>query len=363
MPAPVCGQEAEAVRQLGEGASLLEAGNAAGAARLLAPLPARLPAVADYAAFFLAQARFQLKDYEGVPRALEPVFKTPLRSPLAGRAAVLAARSLLEGGEPRQALDWLSRVPPGFRSEPEASLLAARAHESLGQSAAAASAWQTVYYDYPASREAAEAEAALARLRRALGAGFPAASAEARFRRAERLMRARQFDAARAEYHAMAADLAGLERERAMVRAAASLYEERNTAAAISQLNALHLTEREADAERWYWLAAAHRRANRDEGMEAALAQLARRAPDSVWRRDALSLAGNRYLLENDAERYLPHFAACGDGFSGDAEGAPVTEAPVPALTRAQVLAVFQSVLGVLQLKGTVLVTISAPTL
>jgi soluble lytic murein transglycosylase len=320
VPAPA--QEAAAVRELGAAVALLEAGNAAGAARALAPLPARLPVLADYAAFFLGQARFQLKDHANVPAALEPVFRAPAHSPLMGRAAVLAARSLLETGEAQNALSWLNRVPAGQRAEPESSLLAAKAQESLGQPVAAVAAWKTIYYYYPVSREATEAEAALARLKRSLAQEFPPAPAEARFDRTERLIKARQFDAARADFHEMAAELSGLDRERAMVRAAATLYEQKNTTAAISQLNALHLEEQEADAERWYWLAAAHRRANRDEGMEAALAQLARRAPDSPWRRDALVLAGNRYLVENDHGRYLPHFAACGSAFPDDADGA-----------------------------------------
>lgn len=320
--APAQAQEAAAAQQMGAAVALLDAGNAAGAARALAPLPARLPVLADYAAFFLAQARFQLKDHANVAAALEPVFRAPVRSPLMGRAAVLAARSMLEIGDAQGALSWLNRVPAPQRAEPEASLLAAKAQEAMGQPLAAVAAWNTIYFYYPVSREAAEAEAALTRLKRALGQEYPPAPAEARFARTERLMRARQFDAARADFHEMAADLSGLDRERAMVRAASTLYEQKNTTAAISQLNALHLEEPEADAERWYWLAAAHRRANRDEGMEAALAQLARRAPDSHWRRDALVLAGNRYLLENDHERYLPHFTACGSAFPDDSEGA-----------------------------------------
>lgn len=320
--APASAQEEAAVRELGAAVALLEAGNAAAAARALAPLPARLPVLADYAAFFLGHARFQLKDYANVPPALEPVFRAPVRSPLQGRAAVLAARSLLETGGAQEGLSWLNRVPATQRAEPEASLLAAKAQEALGQPLAAVAAWKTIYYYYPVSREAAEADAALARLKRSLGHEYPPAPAELRFARTERLMKARQFDSARADFHEMASELGGLDRERAMVRAAATLYEQKNTTAAISQLNALHLEEQEADAERWYWLAAAHRRANRDDGMEAALAQLARRAPDSHWRRDALVLAGNRYLVENDRERYLPHFAACGSAFPGDADGA-----------------------------------------
>ena len=320
--APVAAQEAAAARQMGEAVARLEAGDAAGAAKALAGLPSRLPVLADYAGFFLAQARFQLKDYANVPAALEPVFRAQVRSPLTGRAAVLAARSLLELGDAQGAVRWLSRAPAALRAEPESSLLAAKAQESLGQPLPAVAAWKTIYYYYPVSKEAGDAEAALARLRRSLGAGYPPAPAEARFARAERLLKARQYDRARADFHEMAAELSGLDRERAMVRAAATLYEQKNTTAAISQLNALHLEERDADAERWYWLAAAHRRANRDDGMEAALAQLARRAPDSVWRRDALVLAGNRYLVENDRRRYLPHFQACGDVYRNDAEGA-----------------------------------------
>jgi soluble lytic murein transglycosylase len=322
LPFAASAQESAAAQQLGAAVKLLERGNATEAARALGPLPARLPVLADYPAFFLGQARFQLKDYANVPPALEPVFRVAQRSPLVGRAAVLAARSLLEINEPQSALTWLNRVPAALRAEPESSYFAAIAQEALGNPVAAVAAWKTIHYYFPVSTEARQAEAALERLRRSLGDRFPIVPAEARFARAGLLMKARQYDRSRAEYHEMAAELSGLDRERAMVRAAATLYEQRNTTAAISQLNALHLTEPDADAERWYWLAAAHRRADRDEGMESALAQLARRAPRSTWRRDALIIAGNRYLLDNSHQQYLPHYAACGDAFPNDPDGA-----------------------------------------
>jgi soluble lytic murein transglycosylase len=322
LPVTAFAQESAAAQQLGAAVQLLEKGNATEAARALGPLPARLPVLGDYPAFFLGQARFQLKDYANVPAALEPVFRVPSRSPLAGRAAVLAARSLLEVNEPQSALSWLSRVPAALRAEPESSRLAALAQEALGNPVAAVAAWKLIHFYYPVSTEAREAETALDRLRRSLGDRFPTVPAEAHFARAELLMKARQYDRARAEYHEMAAELSGLDRERAMVRAAATLYEQRNTTAAISQLNALHLVEPDADAERLYWLAAAHRRANRDEGMESALAQLARRAPQSTWRRDALIIAGNRYLVDNGHPQYIPHYAACGEAFPNDADGA-----------------------------------------
>lgn len=322
LPIAAFAQESSAVRQLGEAVQLLEKGNATQAARALAPLPARLPVLADYPAYFLGQARFQLKDYANVPPALEPVFRGPLRSPLAARSAVLAARSLLEVNEPQSALTWLGRVPAALRAEPESSRLAALAQEALGNPVAAVAAWKMIHFYYPVSTEAREAETALERHRKSLGDRFPTVPAEAHFTRAELLLKARQYDRARAEYHEMAADFSGLDRERAMVRAAATLYEQRNTTAAISQLNALHLVEPDADAERLYWLTASHRRANRDEGMEAALAQLARRAPQSTWRRDALIVAGNRYLIENGHQQYLPHFSACGESFPNDADGA-----------------------------------------
>src|SRR5262245_11464280 len=53
----------------------------------------RLPKIADYAAYYLAAARVDAKDFDGINAELEPVQAMEIRSPLAGKAWLVEARA------------------------------------------------------------------------------------------------------------------------------------------------------------------------------------------------------------------------------------------------------------------------------
>ncbi|MBI5280457.1 MAG: transglycosylase SLT domain-containing protein [Candidatus Solibacter usitatus] len=313
----------DALLRLKAGVEALERGDAAAALRYLSSSSAGAPLIADYTAWWTAQAHALLKNHPAVAPALEPVWRSPLPSPLAGRAAILAARSLIEVESFQKALDTLARVPQDQLPEPQGQLLLAQASESLGDPLSAATHFQAVYYGFPLSEEARQARAALDRLERQVGDRFPPAMPQSRLDRAQKLLDAKQAARAREEYQEMAPLLGGLEREQARVRIAAADYQARKTDGAIAWLRSLQLAEPEAEAERLFWLASCYRRLDRDDEMLAAVAEAGRRAPGSPWRLKALVMAANSLMVRNDWQRYTPLFQACAADFP-TSEDAPL---------------------------------------
>jgi soluble lytic murein transglycosylase len=255
-------------------------------------------------------------------QAAEPVFHSQPPSPLAGRAAVLVARALLESGNPKGALNALARAPEPSLPQPDSLWVRARAHEASGAAAAAAIDWQRLYCRYPLSDQASDAATALARLEPALGANYPPLPSALLFERAERFLATQRWNDARSEYNRIIGLVDGPDRELARVRLGAAAYRARRNDDAFSWLTALNVESPEADAERLYWLAATARRLNKDNSVDDALAALAQRAPRSDWRLRTLTLAGDNFLVENAQDSYLRYYRACADIFPSDPRAA-----------------------------------------
>ncbi len=314
-------QEA-ALARLKSGIEAMDKGDQVDAMRHFAAAQAQLPALADYIAFWSAQSQAQSKRHDAVAPALEPVFRNKPTSPLAGRAAVLGANSLLEIGDFRGAAQMLTRVRWEEMPPMRAEFLMARALEGSGDVVAAAARYQSVYYGFPLSDESKDAREAIRRLESALGDKYPPVLPQAKLDRAQKLLDGRQAAQARAEYEEMLPSLGGLEREQALVRISAADYQARKTEAAMARLRGLELKYPEADAERLYYIAACARRLDRYGEMQTAVDELTSRSPSSPWRLKALVMAANIYLVDNDASRFAPLYKACADAFP-DAEDAP----------------------------------------
>jgi soluble lytic murein transglycosylase len=311
-----------ALTRLASAAAALQRGDAAGAARWLAGIPEALPAIADYAHFFQLQAAMQLKDYPAATRAAERVLAFRPQSPLSGRAAVIGAGAWVESGRGREALELLARVEDRWLPKPEAHAALARALEMTSQLENAAAQWQRVFYEYPLANEAEEAKGALARLGSALGDRFPPVPPRMKFLRAEILLGARRHLDARSELIGLAGEVAGREKEIALVRAAAARYAYPDARAALEELRGLSCQDPEAEAERLHWTALCLRRLDRPREMLEPIEQLARLAPSSPWRLKTLVAAGNTFLLENQRSEYTPLYASCAESFPEAAEAA-----------------------------------------
>src|SRR5215472_12496393 len=71
--------------------------NYAAAIAELKPLPAKLPQIADYVAYYLGAARVESDDFEGVGADLAAAHRTEPSSQFAGRAWLLEAQALQPG--------------------------------------------------------------------------------------------------------------------------------------------------------------------------------------------------------------------------------------------------------------------------
>jgi soluble lytic murein transglycosylase len=285
--------------------------------RLLKATRSRLPQLFDYMAYFIAAAHSGREDYAEALRELEPLHNGKA-FPLAGRAALLGARALIESGAPQDAVTWL-KLQYGRLLQPDGDLLLAQALEAAGDYASAAVYYQLIYYKLPGSRQAEEAGSALVRLRESLGPAFPPPMPKIMMERADKWLDAREWLRARREYQDLLSLLAGPEQELARVRLGAVDFHKRDEKKARAYLENLSVASPEADAERLYYLAACGRRLDDDGSMAAAVDRLGRLYPSSPWRLRALVEAGNYYLLRNDGDSYEPFYRSCFESFPSDA--------------------------------------------
>lgn len=268
-----------------------------------------LPLLNDYTSFFLGQAQFQGGDFAAAARTLEAVWTADPPSPLISRAVLLAAQAKLQAGDGAGAVELVRKYWSRLQ-HPQADLTLAMAAEAAGDGQAAATAYQAIYYQYPASPEAAQAETALARLRSALGEAFPQPGAKEILARAQMLLESGDTARAKRELTALAASSTGADQQLARVRLGAADYFGRSEAAALRYLKDLRVTDPEADAERLYYMASCARRLERGDEAGALVRELGKKYPTSIWRREALFSIGNYYVVRNDPASYLPLFEA-----------------------------------------------------
>ena len=281
----------------------------------------QLPKLADYVAFYLASSRAELKDYQQVEKDLAPFRTLGFPSPLQGRATVLEASARTQAGSAASAIALLrerySELP-----QPAADFALAEAYEAANQPAQAATYYQRVYYLFPLTDSSAQARKAMDSLRVSMGDAYPPPMPQQMLERGARLLAAREYSTARAEFSAMIPDLGGAEREIASVRVGAADYFQRKTDQAYRYLRLLEIVSPEADAERLYYVAECARRMNDDAAMLAALEKMAQKSPSSPWRLKALLSAGNRFLLTNSSQSYEPLYRACYESFPNDTDAA-----------------------------------------
>src|SRR5258708_3569547 len=121
---------AAATGRLAFGVSSLEAQRFEEALPFLQKAKPNLTPIDDYLDFFLATAFAGLERYPAALAALEPVWRQRTASPIAGRAALLAAKSYLATGKPAEAV--------GILEQNEAALAQAAGDAPLAEATAAA---------------------------------------------------------------------------------------------------------------------------------------------------------------------------------------------------------------------------------
>ena len=319
--AVTCASATDPLADLKAGAAALDAKKYAAAIPLLEPAVKRLPKIADYAAFFLASAKYGAADYAGVGKALEPIFKMTPVSPLAPRAVLLLARSYFQSGDLKGALDTL-RKNYSTLPQPAGDLAMATAFAASGDQINGVVYHQRVYYGYPMSDEAAASKQELAILRAELGDQFPPAMPNAMLGRAVKLMEAKQYSKARAELESLTPQLAGAEKDFARVRIPVADYNLKDTVRAHGALASLEVTTPEADAERLHYLLLCAQRLKNQDEVNGILEKLGRLYPNSKWRLESLLASANHSLIENQMPVYEPIYRACYESFPKDPRAA-----------------------------------------
>lgn len=302
-----------ALAYLALGAVEAEKGQSADALKHLDAAEAQLPSLRDYAAYFQGMAKRDLQQFGDVAGELAPVWKQP-GAPLAARAMPILVQSELAAQRPQAARELVKRFA-GQLGELQANLLGARAAEATGDKAAATAGFQKVYYFYPLSKDAKEAGDALGRLG---GAATP----EMVLARTNALMRNGQAQTARRELEQAVSGWPGTARDLGQVRIGVAQYFANENADAWNYLSTASVTDAEADGERQFYRHALARRLDRDGDADAVLAELQQRYPQSSWRLKALVAAGDRFLVRNLPDRYVPYYQACFESFPKDSQAA-----------------------------------------
>ncbi len=308
---------ADPAARLGLGLAAYEKQDYAAAAAHLRAVRPQLPKLEDYIAYYLAASLAEDRRYTEARRELDAMWKLKTPSPLLPKARLLQARLLRELGFPAEATRILAERYADL-PKPEADMAAAEAYAAAGDSAQAAASYQKVYYLYPTSAAAATAEGELKSLRAELGDAYPPALPRQMLERGDRLLEAKDYKQARAEFIAMSSLLGGADREVAQVRVGASYMMMGETSTAYRHLKSLKPAEPEADAERLYYLAECARKLKEQAPMTDFLKGLEEWHAASPWRLKALVAAANHYLLTNRHADYVPLYRACYESFPED---------------------------------------------
>src|ERR1700733_4660661 len=279
----------------------------------LKPLAKRLPELADYVAYLSAVAASGLRQFNDTEQALQPVWQSTPQSALVTKAVLLQAESYLQGGNPAGAVtlvqQHLSDVPA-----PQAELLLARAYDGQNNAEAAAQHYQKIYIEYPITKEASDAEAALTR--------YPSIPAEGLFARALKLEAGGDYTRAGKELTALLPRLSGENFDLARVRIGAAAYLDRENEAAHKYLISFQATAPDAESERLYYLLECQRRLNRLDEMNATLEKLGQSYPQSHWRLQALVAVANYYIAHDQPDVAQPLYRTCFEAFPSDAQSA-----------------------------------------
>lgn len=273
----------------------------------------RLPQLGDYIAYWAASSQFELRQFQDTARSLNLIWRALPASPLIGRAVTLQANSFLEAGQPANAIALLQQHLPDLAA-PSAELLLARAYEAAGNSGEAGAHYLKIYVDYPLSKEASDAEAALPR--------YPAPSSRALFERGLKLLEGGDYTRAGKALTALLPQLNGADLDVARVRIGEAAYFARDTKPAYDYLQSFNAASPESEAERLYYLMECERRLNYIDQMSATLDQLSRSYPQSHWRLEALVSAAGYYSAHDQPQPAESLFRTCYESFPNDPESA-----------------------------------------
>jgi soluble lytic murein transglycosylase len=272
----------------------------------------------EYALFWRAQSLRQLNHNDQALQDLQ-TFRTKYPDSVMSDVAVQAfAEAALATGDAQRAAALLNTYERTPLKTP-LLLLRAQAREKTDSLIAAATDYETIYYNFPLSDEARTASTRMDDLARQLGNAYPVASAAQQAARAEALYGAHRWRDAILEFQVVAEESAGADRDHAELRIAQCRS---SLGGGSSSLVSVSFTTPDAEAERLYSLSQTYRSEKRDAEMFATIDQLASRFPQSSWTGEADFSAGNYDWVALDREHAADYYSKVALNFPSS-ENAP----------------------------------------
>ncbi len=296
----------------------LQAQSYADAAKDLAQAAKSGFALADYAVFNQAVALEKSGRPQDAAAALQDFAARFPHSHLRDAALASCAGDFLEAAKAQQAIDLLT-AEPATLDRAESLLLLARAYLQAKRPADAASAYQDIYYRFPASSEAKNAAEQLPLLRAHLGAKFPVVGDELRTARPEALSKAGRCADALKDYNVLLRDKSGNPlAPRWHLGQAECLIRLHRSADALQALF-IHFDSPEMEAHRLALLVQVHAQQSDEPGIAQELARLETSYAASPYFADALSSAGIYYYRKLNWQEAANVYRRLGELFPHDA--------------------------------------------
>jgi soluble lytic murein transglycosylase len=298
LPEQGTGRSTDAGARFARGAKLIDDGDFAAGLPLVQGADLAATPLADYSRYYVGVALHGLRRFEEAGAALEPLEgdvdgfleeAVPLR-----RAEIALARG--DADEAADLLDDLSDKKA--LSAPEEVLLRlGAALEAAGERDGAVKAYQRVYYEFPLSGQAADAEQGIARLQ--TPALIPPDRFQLELNRAERLFAARRWAQARAAFASLAKAVDKDKDELIGLRLAECDYHLDRFRASRDALRP-YLRDGAHQAEARYFYLSATRGLGERATYLTLVRELVADHPDSSWAEEALNNLASRYLTDDD---------------------------------------------------------------
>src|SRR5579875_406513 len=258
----------------------------------------------DYVAFFIGNS-YVLSNHAEESLVYLRDFGARFPDSLYDHDAMISyAKALLALNQPSEVIHLLQahRSPANVETE----YYLGKAYVQNGDGRTGAAIFQRIYYDYPTSSLADQAQSDLRKIPEE--ESLPPVSYAEHLRRANALYKARRYGAAADEYRYVV-DLAPAgERSAGLIQLANSYMRNGDTRLARQVLDQIPDDGSEASAEKWYQQAEIARNANDDGSLSNILEHMRTVTPHSPWLEQALLSAGNMYLLRKDYDHALDYY-------------------------------------------------------
>jgi soluble lytic murein transglycosylase len=293
-----------AAARLGRGVRLIAEGKFAAALPLVSAADLSTTPLAHYARYYAGVALHELGRNSEADAALAPVVDAEPEGYVSEAAAQRLAEVALSLNESERAADILDDLADETLLVPEDVFLRlGTAAEAAGERDDALAAYRRVYYEYPLSAQAADAQDGIERLQTV--SLLPPDRYKLELDRAERLFDARRWAQARAAFVPLARAASGDDRALVAIRIAeCDYYLDRHRASRDALRPYLDGGPLETEA-RFFHLTATRALGDRDTYISLAR-QLVAEHPDSSWAEETLNNLASHHITndeEDDADR------------------------------------------------------------